>query len=109
MINVDVSTTIYRPVGQVFDFMSAPENDFLWQYDTLSSTRLSAGPSHSGALFRSIGHLMGQRFEITVRIPTASLRWSTLSIAGVTEMSSSLTWACLVDDPFTLDTTLPAW
>lgn len=69
MINLDMSTMINRPVRQVFDFMSAPENDFQWQYGTLASARISEGVSKIGTFFRSIGHLMGRRilstFEVT--------------------------------------------
>jgi uncharacterized protein YndB with AHSA1/START domain len=69
MINVSISTIIYRPVKQVFDFVSKPENDFLWQYGTLETARLSEGVNNSGSFFRSIGHLMGHRnlstFEVT--------------------------------------------
>ena len=68
MINLNVSATIYRPVTQVFDFVCAPENDFLWQYGTLASTRLSEDFGHPGAFFRSIGHLMGQRIQSTFEV-----------------------------------------
>ena len=60
---------IYRPVKQVFDFLSTPENDVQWQYGTLASARLSEGAGSRGTFFRTIGHLMGRRnlstFEIT--------------------------------------------
>ncbi len=60
---------IYRPIKQVFDFMSTPENDFQWQYGTLTSARLSEGVSDIGTSFQSVGHLMGRRnlstFEVT--------------------------------------------
>jgi Polyketide cyclase / dehydrase and lipid transport len=69
MINIDMSMTIYRPVRQVFDFMSTPENDFQWQYGTLATARLSEGIGSLGPFFRSIGHLLGRRnlstFEVT--------------------------------------------
>jgi len=69
MINLNISTLIYRPIRQVFDFMSAPENDFQWQYGTLASARISEGAGNTGTFFRSIGHLMGRRllstFEVT--------------------------------------------
>ena len=68
MINLDVSTLIYRPIWQVFDFMSAPENDFQWQYGTLASSRLSEGVNAIGTFFRSIGHLMGRRIESTFEV-----------------------------------------
>jgi hypothetical protein len=69
MIHIDMSTIIYRPVRQVFDFMSTPENDFQWQYGVLATARLSEGIGSMGTFFRSIGHLLGRRnlstFEVT--------------------------------------------
>ena len=41
MINLNNSVMIYRPIKQVFDFISAAENDFQWQYGILESARLS--------------------------------------------------------------------
>jgi Flp pilus assembly protein TadG len=51
----------------------------------------------------------GQRFIVTVSIPVDKVRWSALSLTGVTQIQASVCWVCLVDDPFTLDTTLPTW
>src|SRR5215213_9715382 len=59
MIDLNSSTLIYRPIRQVFDFMSVPENNFQWQYGTLASARISEGAGNIGTFFRSIGHLMG--------------------------------------------------
>jgi uncharacterized membrane protein len=74
---------IYRPIKQVFDFVSTPENDFQWQYGTLTSARLSEGSSYIGALFRSVGHLMGHRvestFEVTEYIPNKNYGFKSLS------------------------------
>jgi carbon monoxide dehydrogenase subunit G len=83
MINLHGSTIIYRPIQQVFDFMSTPENDFQWQDGTLATTRLSGEVREMGALFRSIGHLMGHRllttFEITEYQPGRRYRVRSLS------------------------------
>jgi|SRR5687768_1855549 len=68
MIDLKVSTLIYRPVRQVFDFISAPENDFQWQYGTLVSARVSEGVNDIGSFFRSTGHLMGRRIESTFEV-----------------------------------------
>ena len=68
MINLHKSTMIYRPIWQVFDFMSSPENDFQWQYGTLASARISEGLGNIGTLFRSIGHLTGRRVESTFEV-----------------------------------------
>jgi hypothetical protein len=83
MINLNTSTMIYRPVEQVFDFVSTPENDFQWQYGTLASARISEGISQRGTSFRSIGHLMGHRvqstFEVTEYEPNRKYGFKSLS------------------------------
>jgi hypothetical protein len=83
MIHLHVSTMIYRPVKQVFDFVSAPENDFQWQYGTLAAARLPDGASRRGSFFRTIGHLMGQRmqsvFEVTEYEPNRKYAFRSIS------------------------------
>ncbi len=68
MININLSTMIYRPIKQVFEYVTNPENDFLWQYGTLESNRLSQGVGVIGTFFRSIGHLMGRRMLSTYEV-----------------------------------------
>jgi uncharacterized protein YndB with AHSA1/START domain len=83
MINLTISTIIYRPVRQVFDFVSMPENDFQWQYGTLASTSLSEGAGRIGTFFRSIGHLVGRRvlgtYEVTEYEPDRKYGFKSLS------------------------------
>jgi uncharacterized protein YndB with AHSA1/START domain len=83
MINLISSTLIKRPVKQVFDFVSTPENDFQWQYGTLATARLSKGRHAVRTFFRSIGHLMGRRnlstFEITEFEPNKKYGFKSLS------------------------------
>ena len=83
MMNLNASTMIYRPVKQVFDFVSAPENDFQWQYGTLAAARLPDGISRIGSFFRSIGHLLGHRvqgtFEVTEYEPNRKYGFKSLS------------------------------
>lgn len=94
MINLTVSTKIYRPIKQVFDFVSKPENDFQWQYGTLASTRLSKSASTIGSFFQSIGHLMGRRvmgtFEVTEFQPDA--RYGFKSLSGPLNSRTSYTF-----------------
>jgi len=68
MIHLEMSTMIYRPIKQVFDFVSTPENDFQWQYGTLATAKLSEGSSKKGTAFRSVGHLMGHRVQGTYEV-----------------------------------------
>ncbi len=68
MINLASDKLIYRPVKEIFDFISTAENDFQWQYGTLASAQISEGVVGVGAFFRSIGHFMGHRMESTFEI-----------------------------------------
>ena len=83
MINLNVSTMIYRPVEQVFDFVSAPENDFQWQYGTLAAARLPDGADRLGLFFRTIGHQFGHRlqgvFEVTEYEPNRKYAFRSIS------------------------------
>jgi len=83
MINIISNKLIYRPVGQIFDFISTPENDFQWQYGTLTSARVSEGATGSGTAFRSVGHFMGHRnegtFEVTDYEPNRKYGFKSLS------------------------------
>lgn len=63
MASLSLHTQIYRPVEQVFAFVTTPENDFLWQYGTLASSQISKGEMGIGSLFRTTGHFMGRRIE----------------------------------------------
>lgn len=63
MQKFDLSTDIYRPLAQVFAFVTTPENDFHWQYGTLMSEMISKGEMGIGTLFRVVGHFMGRRME----------------------------------------------
>ena len=83
LINLFSSRLIERPIKQVFDFISTPENDAQWQYGTLATARL---PKASGSLqtfFRSIGHLMGRRnlgtFEVTEYEPNKNYGFKSLT------------------------------
>ena len=94
MINLNTNTIIYRPVRQVFDFMSTPENDFQWQYGTLASSRISGEANAIGTFFRSIGHLIGERvqgtFEVTEYEPNR--RYGFKSLSGPLHSRTSYTF-----------------
>ena len=80
MININGSVVIYKPLKQVFDFTCASENDFEWQYGILTASGHAAGV---GSLFRSVGHLMGQRlvsaYEVTDYEPNQKYGFKSLS------------------------------
>jgi len=94
MINANVSTIIYRPVQQVFDFVSKPENDFQWQYGTLETARLSEGANNLRTTFRSIGHLMGRRNLSTFQVTEyeQNKKYSFKSLSGPLHSQTSYTF-----------------
>ena len=83
MIHFDLTTHIYRPLIQVFAFIAAPENDFQWQYGTLTSAQISHGELGKGTLFRAVSHLLGRRietvYEVTVFEPKKSYGFKSVS------------------------------
>lgn len=83
MINLVSSTTIHRPVKQVFDFISASENDAQWQYGALASFQITQNPIGLGTLFSSLGHFLGRRlqgkFEVTEYEPNKKYGFRSLS------------------------------
>jgi len=50
-----------------------------------------------------------QRFRVKVSIPYDNVRWTSLSLINPTTLTAEAYWQCLVDDPFTVNTTLPGW
>lgn len=51
----------------------------------------------------------GQLFRVTVQIPVSKVQWSALKLTNVTTIEATVVWACLADDPFSIDVTLPTW
>ncbi len=84
MINLISNKLIYRPIKQIFDFISTPENDFQWQYGILKSAQISESILGVGTLFRSIGHFMGRRIEGTFEINEyeANKKYGYKSVSG---------------------------
>lgn len=50
-----------------------------------------------------------QRFRVRVTLPYDNVRWTTLTLINPTTLSAETYWQCFVDDPFTINTTLPGW
>jgi TadE-like protein len=50
-----------------------------------------------------------QRFRVRISIPYDNVRWTSLTLINPTTLTAETYWQCLVDDPFTVNTTLPGW
>ena len=94
MINIHLSTHIYRPVTRVFDFISTPEYDFQWQYGTLASAQISEGVAQVGTSFRSIGILMGNRVQSTYEVTEyeTNKKYGFKSLSGPLQSFTSYTF-----------------
>lgn len=94
MMKFDLIIDIYRPLTQVFAFVTTPENDFHWQYGTLVSAKISGGEMGVGTLFRVIGHLMGRRVESTYEVTEfeANKRYGFKSLSGLMDLCTLYTF-----------------
>jgi hypothetical protein len=97
MIQITSNAQIYQPVKRVFDFISTPENDFQWQYGTLTSTRLSEGVIGIGANFQSVSHLMESRVHCVFEVTEYELnrKYGFKSISGPLQSFTSYTFEIL--------------
>lgn len=51
----------------------------------------------------------GQKFLVTVSVPLSKVEWTDLGPFTAPTLSASATWYSVVDDPYTLDTSMPNW
>lgn len=95
----DLNTDIFRPLTQVFAFVTTPENDFHWQYGTVMSDRLSKGEMGVGTLFRVVGHFMGQRMESVYEVTEfePNKRYGYKSLSGPIETYTLYTFEVMKD------------
>ena len=68
MINVEVSTVINRPIGEVFDFLSNMENNMKWRTSQQEVKKLSVGPIGVGTTYRMVNHVLGRRLETEAEV-----------------------------------------
>lgn len=97
MIHFDLNTMIYRPLTQVFAFVAWPENDFQWQYGTLSTVQISNGGVGMGTLFRAVGHILGRRIEALYEITVfeQNKRYGFKSVSGPVDSHTLYTFEML--------------
>jgi Flp pilus assembly protein TadG len=74
---------------------------------TFTFVDTSGNPTNPGA--QPWQATKGQRFRVTATLPYNNFRWTTLNLLNVTHITASTDWMSMVDDPFTVNTTLPSW
>jgi uncharacterized protein YndB with AHSA1/START domain len=89
MDKIVVSIVIRKPVKQVFDFISTPENDGRWQAGKPETKQTSQGPMGLGSTFQSASQDGGRpnenNFEVTAFKPERKFAFKSVS----TQMSTS--------------------
>ena len=50
-----------------------------------------------------------QPFQVTVTIPWSKVRWVNLGIVNPTTVTFTVVWRMAMDDPFTVNDTIPTW
>jgi hypothetical protein len=95
MIFINLSTLILRPIGEVFTFITNPQNNSQWQYGSLESVQLSVGDMQVGTLFSSFGHFMGRRIQSNFEVSEfeANNSYGFETISGPIQLQTSYSFA----------------
>lgn len=68
MARVETSVVIERPVEEVFEFVTNPQNEALWSSTVIEQKQTSEGPMGVGATVRSTVKFLGRRFDTTFEV-----------------------------------------
>ena len=94
MAKAEVSTTINRPVEDVFAVVSDPESSPKWSAGSLEATKTSQGPIGVGTTARSVSKLLGRRIESEMEMIEfeANRRFTTRSTSGPFPIQATVTF-----------------
>lgn len=63
MIQIQVNVFIRQPVERVFEYVTDPNNNAMWQSGVLETAITSKGPFGAGSTYTCINRFMGMRLE----------------------------------------------
>ena len=66
MANIELTQFIDRPPQEVFDYLTNPDNDHLWQEGLISSDWISPEPAGVGSTKRVVNRFLGMNMKVTV-------------------------------------------
>ncbi len=94
MAKLEISTVINRPIGEVFAFLSNPENGPKWTSSSSEVKITSGGPIGVGTTYRSVRTALGQRLESETEVTEykPNREYATKSISGPFPMESRVTF-----------------
>lgn len=78
--------------------------DFQWQTPIINVPGPPAYPPGATNVYEG---QKGQRFQVKVTIPFSKVRWSTLGLVNPTQVTYTVQWRMMVDDPFVINPALP--
>jgi carbon monoxide dehydrogenase subunit G len=83
MVRIEHTVVICRPVGEVFEFLTNPENNHLWQEGVVKSHKISEGRVNVGTRGEDVRKYVGREFRTTYEIveyePDRKLQFRSLS------------------------------
>src|SRR6266702_1328519 len=68
MLRVAGSVVIRRPIEEVFEFVTTPENSSKWQSATVETRKITPGPIGVGTKMSHVGKFMGRRLEVAAMV-----------------------------------------
>jgi len=77
--------------------------------DTTNLTVTFAYTTGNTGLTEPYQAVKGQRFKVSLTLPFNNVRWTLLGLSNITTLADSVEWSSMIDDPFTVNTTLPTW
>ena len=91
MISININTLILRPVWEVFDYLTNPQNNSQWQYGSLESVQLSVTEMQVGTVISSFGHFMGRRIQSDLAVTEfeTNKRYGFETISGPIQLQTS--------------------
>lgn len=93
-MKIEHSVVINRPVEEVFDYVTKPENTPRWQSGMVASERIAGGPMSVGTQFTEVRRMMGREMDQTMEVTAyeENRRWSFRSIEAAMPHEAHLTF-----------------
>ena len=97
-----VSTTVYQ-------YLVAAGLGDLQPSDVTVTFAFTPATGFDSTLTEPYQGIKNQPFTVTVEVLWTKVRWVNLGIINPTKIRFTVTWQMLVDDPFTVNGSLPTW
>lgn len=80
-----------------------------WSDVTVNFTFLDTPAGSMAGATEPYQGVKNQRFSVAVSIPFEKVRWTSIGFLNPTTVSYTAEWQIMVDDPFTVNTTMPSY